>query len=351
MFTKLIGNERVKESLRRMLERRRVPGALLFVGEEGVGKKLFALELAKALNCRAPVEGVEGCDVCASCVRINESKFPEYSDDKDNREKMLWSGHPDVGLVRPFNRLIRVNQMRELEREANFRPYEGAVRVFIIEGADRLNEQSSNALLKTLEEPPQTSFLILITSRPASLLPTIRSRSQAIRFAPLQASEIEKYLLERTSGKTSTADARLLAHAARGSIGRALSTDLALYQEQRTAMMGILDALAVAKDRVRLLRATEELTEAKRKDEYEPRLNILETLVHDVWTLSLGASDSELTHDDLRAQLSRIGSRLESRRAARWLTQLDEHRRQLESNINRKVATDALLLKMSEEQR
>jgi DNA polymerase-3 subunit delta' len=348
MFSHLAGNQRVKESLRRMLTVRRVPGALLFAGEEGVGKKLFALELAKAINCRTPVEEVEACDRCPSCLRIMRSGFPAHTSDDDNKKKLVWSEHRDVALVRPYNRNIAVDKMRELEREANFRPFEGKARVFLIEDADRLNEASSNALLKTLEEPPPTTHLILITSRPASLLPTIRSRCQVIRFAPLSAAEIEKRLLEENK-KLSQSDAQVLAHASGGSIGRALSTDLAAYQEQRKDMLGVLDALAVTKDRARLLRAAEDLCDAKRKEEYEPRLSMLETLVHDVWAVSLGAPAERLTHQDLREQLTRIGQRLESRRAARWLSQIDMHRRQLEVNINRKVATDALFLAMSEE--
>lgn len=348
MFARLAGNQRVKESLRRMLAGRRVPGALMFVGEEGVGKKLFALELAKSLNCRTPVEEVEACDRCASCARITETSFHAHTSDEENKKRLIRSEHPDVWLARPYNRLIRVDQMRELEQEANFRPYEGRARIFLIEDADRLNEQSSNALLKTLEEPPQTSHLILITSRPASLLPTIRSRCQAIRFAPLAVAEIEKYLRHRDK-KLSQEEARLIAHVARGSIGRALSTDLKAYLAQRAAMLEVLDVLAVTKDRARLLRAAEELADAKRKEEYEPRLGVLETLVHDVWSISLGAARQDLANDDLREQLSHIGVRLESRKAARWLSQIEDHRRLLEVNINRKVATDALFLAMSGE--
>lgn len=329
-----------------MLSAGRVPGALLFAGEEGVGKKLFALELAKALNCRAPVEGVEACDRCVSCVKLMRSTFPDYGSEDDNKKRLVWSEHPDVGLARPYNRIISVDKMRDLEREANFRPYEGAARVFLIEEADRLNEHSSNALLKTLEEPPQTSHLVLITARPASLLPTIRSRCQAVRFAPLAVVEIEKYLIAHR--QLQQKEARLLAQAARGSIGRALSTDPAVYQQQREAMLEVLDALAVAKDRARLLRAAEDLADAKRKDEYEARLNVLEILLHDVWMLSLGAPEEQVANYDLRAQLHSIGARLESRHAARWLMQLEEHRLKLEVNINRKVATDALFLAMSE---
>jgi DNA polymerase-3 subunit delta' len=345
MFDHLLGNKPVKEILRRMLEHARVPGALLFVGEDGVGKKLFALELAKALNCREPV-GVEACDRCPSCVRISHSKFPEYSDDKDNKERMVRSDHPDVALARPYNRVLRIGPMRELEQEANFRPFEGRARVFIIEEANRLNEASSNALLKTLEEPPATSHLVLITSRPAQLLPTIRSRCQVVRFSPLAPKEIEAHLLK--GREVSPVDARLLAAIARGSIGRALSTNLEGYRQQREAMMDVVGALSLTHDRARLLRASEEMNDAKRKDEYEPRLDVLAGLVHDVWVLALGASPEQLLNQDVRPQLSQMAAALDSRRASRWLSQIEQHRHRLDVNINRKIATDALFLSMSE---
>ncbi|HEX8491519.1 MAG TPA: DNA polymerase III subunit delta' [Pyrinomonadaceae bacterium] len=346
MFSSLIGNQRVKEILRRMIAARRVPGALLFAGEEGVGKKLFALELAKALNCRTPV-GQEACDTCPSCKRIKEFVLPA-SDDRDAHRKIILSAHPDVGLARPYNRAIFVDTMRDLEREANFRPFEDTARIFLIEDAEKLNDASSNAILKTLEEPPATSHLILLTSRPAALLPTIRSRCQAIRFSPLTPAEIEAYLLRDEKGKLSIEDARLLAHTSRGSIGRALTNDLKGYREQREAMLDVLSALALDGDRARLLRASEELTDAKRKDEYEPRLDVLATLIHDAWTLLLDPSGKQLVHQDLLAPLKKISAQVSSRRAARWLSQIETHRRGLEVNINRKVATDALFLAMAQ---
>ncbi|HEX8707446.1 MAG TPA: DNA polymerase III subunit delta' [Pyrinomonadaceae bacterium] len=345
MFKHLAGNERVKEILRRMLQSVRVPGALLLAGEEGIGKKLFALELAKALNCRTP-RGVEACDECSSCKRLLRSRFSEHEDTESNRNKIIWSEHPDVGLVRPHNRIIRVVPMREIEREANFRPYEGKARIFLIEEADRLNEASANALLKTLEEPPATSHLVLITSRPASLLPTIRSRCQAIRFAPLAPADIQAHLL-RTK-QVSPADALLLSHVARGSIGRALETDPDSYRRRREAMLSVLDALALTNDRARLLRASEELNDAKSKDEYEPRLQVLELLIHDLWALLLGAPDEQVVNADVRPQLAQLGARLDSRRPRRWLSQIEQHRRGFDVNINRKVATDALFLAMSD---
>src|SRR5205807_2793218 len=245
MFSTLIGNNEVKESLRRLLSGSRVPGSMLFTGDEGIGKKLFALELAKALNCRQR-HGVEACDECSSCKRISRSTFPPFGKDDDDKERMIWSEHADVAMVRPFKQIIRVKPMRELEREANFRPFEGAACVFVVEDADYMNDQAANALLKTLEEPPPTSHLILTTTNPTALLATIRSRCQIIRFAPIASEAIERFLIEKEN--TSAADAVLLARTSRGSIGRALNVDIDDYRERRQSMLTILNALTLSGD-------------------------------------------------------------------------------------------------------
>jgi DNA polymerase-3 subunit delta' len=344
MFDGLVGNERAKETLRRMLKQRRVPGALLFAGEEGLGKKLFALELARALNCRAR-RGLAPCGECPACVRIGRFQLPA-ADDRDEHKKVIWSEHRDVGLVRPYNRHILVDAIRDLERECNFRPVEGGARVFLIENAESLSDASSNALLKTLEETPPTSHLILLTARPASLLPTIRSRCQTVRFAPLTAAELVGYLVEnrRRSGE----EARLAAQLAGGRPGVALGINLDAYRARRDAMLGVVEALASGGgDRVRLLRAAEEMGDAKNKDEYEPRLDALELLVRDVWLLSLGGADGRLVNDDLREPLARMAASVRPARAARWLARIEELRGQLAVNVNRRAATDALFLNMS----
>src|ERR1043166_5332281 len=112
---------------------------------------------------------------------------------------MIWSEHADVAMVRPYNHIIRVRPMRELEREANFRPFEGVARIFIVEDAEYMNDQAANALLKTLEEPPSTTHLILTTTNPMALLPTIRSRCQVIRFAPIAFRACEEFLVSHES--------------------------------------------------------------------------------------------------------------------------------------------------------
>jgi DNA polymerase-3 subunit delta' len=345
MFDELTGNARVKAALKRLLVSDRLPGALLFTGEEGIGKKLFALEVARALNCRTPKDH-EACGVCSSCRRIFKLNYPQR-EDADEWAQIIWTDHPDVGLVVAPKRVLRVEQMRQIEKEANFRPFEGKARVFLIDETDKLNDASANALLKVLEEPPRTSYLILITARPAMLLPTILSRCQMIRFSPLTPAEIESHLIKDNLVDPKTA--RLRARAAGGSIGRALSGDLDTFTSQRKAMLQVLKALVVSNDRAQLLRSAEQLNEAQYKDEFEERLDVLETLIRDAWMLSVGVDTNQLVNEDLSAELKEISKTLDASRAADWILQIEDLREQLIVNINRKVTTDALFLVMAGE--
>jgi DNA polymerase-3 subunit delta' len=343
MFDHLIGNERAKEILRRMLRQRRLPGALLFAGESGLGKKLFALELARALSCRTP-RGEEACGACASCLKVGRFQYPG-SDDRDEHKRIIWGEHRDVGLVRPYNRNIFIDAIRDLERESNFRPFEGGARVFIVEDADYLSEASANALLKTLEEAPPTTHIILISSRPASLLPTIRSRCQTVRFAPLAFEEVEKYLVETRA--RAGEEARLAARLSGGRPGVAREVNLDTYRNRRDAMLGVVEALASGMGSAKLLRAAEELGDAKNKEEYEPRLDVLELLIRDLWMLTLTGEGAGVVNEDIRERLSRLSQGLRPSRAARWLARVEELRAQLAVNVNRRAATDALFLSMA----
>ena len=342
MFDELTGNARVKAVLKRMLVTDRLPGAMLFTGEEGVGKKLFALEVARALNCRTPKDH-EACGVCSSCVRIRKLNYPTR-DDADEWTQIIWTDYPDVGLVVAPKRVLRVEQMRQIEKEANFRPFEGKARVFLIDEADKLNDASANALLKVLEEPPRTSHLLLITARPAMLLPTILSRCQMIRFSPLTPAEIESHLV-KTDIDVKTA--RLRARAAGGSMGRALAGDLVTFTSQRKAMLKVLSTLVLSNDRAQLLRSAEQLNEAQYKDEFEERLDVLETLIRDAWMLSLGVDTSRIVNEDLSAELKEIAQKLDPSRAGDWILQIEDLREQLIVNVNRKITTDSLFLVMA----
>ena len=130
-------------------------------------------------------------------------------------------------------------------------------------------------------------------------------------------------------------------------MGRALSGDLLTFTSQRKAMLRVLNALVLSEDRAQLLRSAEELNEAQYRDEFEERLDVLETLIRDAWMLSLGVETSQLVNEDLSGDLKAISQKLNSGRAGDWILQIEDLREQLIVNVNRKITTDSLFLVMA----
>lgn len=345
MFAELYGNEDAKSHARHLLKIGRVPSSFLLAGPDGVGKRLFALELARAFVCTEPVNG-EGCGKCSACGRVVRFVFPEPTDKtKDEYKKVFFSEHPDVGSVVPYKRLILVDAIRDLEREANFRPYESKARFFIIDEADKLNDNAANALLKTLEEPPDSTYLILVTSRPDHLLPTIRSRCQMLRFTPVGAEEIAHCIEENAVFKED--EARLVARLANGSIAKAMSFDLEKFRTLRESMLVVVETVISTGDIASLLQSSERMNDAKGKEDYEASIDVLESLVRDIWLLKNSAGTETVTNIDIAEGLSELARSADARKLREWIAAINELRQNFASNINRKVATDALFVKMA----
>ncbi len=344
MLDRLIGNNDIKLTLRRMATNGRMPRSLLLVGPDGVGKRQFAFEIARASVCVQKIDG-EGCGKCSACVRCDKFVFPAADAKKDLFERVFLSEHTDVGTVIPCRNNILVDAVRELEREANFMPYEAKERFFIVDDADRMNAAASNALLKTLEEPPSTSYIFLVTSRPEKLLQTIRSRCQILRFAPVPADEIAEFLIR--SKQMSRDDAELIARLSAGSVGRAQTFDLVRFREQRSAMLAVIEQIRGRgrPDFASLMLSAEVLADAKFKDEFLERLDSLQTLVRDIWTISLGAS--VIVNADIRPALNNIAAGFDAQRLADWIREIEILRERQILNLNRKISADALFVKMA----
>jgi len=217
----VIGQSRAVELLRRSLDSERLSHAYLFVGQPHVGKMTLAINLAQVLNC----EHVERpCGQCRSCLHIAAGNHP----DVQFIGRMANADSGEAGTKKE----ISIAQIKELQRSAGLQPYEGRHRVFIIDGAEYLNEESANCLLKTLEEPPPKVLFILLTVNDGRLLPTIVSRCQRVELFPLPASAIEQSLIEHW--QTAPEKALELSRLCRGAIGWAISAsrDESLVQER-----------------------------------------------------------------------------------------------------------------------
>ena len=329
MFATLVGNERNKEILRRLLKNDRLAATLIFAGPDGVGKRQFALTLAKAANCARARDGVfDSCDECPACKRVDAGS------------------HGDVRTIRPDGTYIKVAQARELSAEIQFRPFEGRHRFFIIDEADKLREEAANALLKTLEEPPANSSVILITARPDSLLPTIRSRSQRLTFAPLSISEMETYLA--ANYRRPPEDTALLARVSEGRIGQAMAIDLSEYRRERRELIELLELLASGEDRYRLLKAAEYFGKQER-DAFERKFDLLARLLRDLILLEAGRPVADIVNIDEAQRLTGLSSQTGGRRLMEWVEKFRDLRANLVININRQIAMEAVLLGMEME--
>jgi len=217
-FKNVLGHFKPISLLQRAIENEKVVNSYLFLGNEGIGKKVVALEFAKALNCLDEKTGRgEACDHCASCKKIDRAL------------------HPDVLLIEPIGQGIKKEQVIQMQRELVYKPYEGKRRVCILTAADRMAHDIPNTLLKTLEEPPLHTVIILLANNSRFILPTILSRCQPIRFNPLPISLVSKWLMEG-KGLNET-EAHLLASLSDGSPGKALEIQEEICQIPREELL------------------------------------------------------------------------------------------------------------------
>ena len=195
--------------------RGRLASSFLFAGPAGVGKRSFALKLAQALLCQTrPEEALDPCGTCPSCVQIASLTHPDLE---------LVAKPADKSFI-PVELLIGDREHRRREglcHDIAMKPSLGGRKIAVIDDADYLNAEGANSLLKTLEEPPPRSVLILIGTSPAKQLPTIRSRCQLIRFGPLPVELVAELLVSRAL-VADPAEARRLAQYSEGSLQQAL---------------------------------------------------------------------------------------------------------------------------------
>ncbi len=232
-WNQLIGHEQPRAWFDNAMSQGRLATSFLFIGREGIGKRTFARMLAQSLLCRnAPPGSLEACGRCEDCAQVRAGTHPDLKEIAKPEEKSEF----------PLELLIgrKENRMREgLCYEISLRPYAGRRKVAIIDDADSFNAESANALLKTLEEPPPDSVLILIGTSLHRQLPTIRSRCQTVLFSPLSTEELTQLIL-RVGLSEEVEAATRLALASRGSITEAaLRNDVAL-QEFRSWLLSDL---------------------------------------------------------------------------------------------------------------
>ncbi len=201
-FEQIVGNDKIKAFFKKAIEENHILHSYLFVGIEGIGKALFARELAKKILCFQQEE----TENCASCIAFQSGN------------------HPDFYEIKPENKTIKIEQIRNMQQEISQKPVTSNRKVYVIIDSDAMTKEAQNCLLKTLEEPPEYATIILVTSNEAKLLNTIKSRCIKVSFEPISIEQIKRYTKE-----TLCIDIpEQLLEASQGSIGKLL-----ILQEQQ----------------------------------------------------------------------------------------------------------------------
>jgi DNA polymerase-3 subunit delta' len=319
------GHTKIINILRGYIRKERLPHALLFAGDEGIGKRLTAINLAKVLNCNAlrvmsnglkkdtnhalriTHYDIDCCDECPSCKKI---------------DKLM---HPDVFLIRPEGSggQIKVEPIRELQESLSYKPYEGRWKVAIIDDADALNISAANAFLSTLEEPPDEAIIILITSRPDMLLETILSRCQRLNFFPLPLGSMGQLLRDKYKGIDNT-QLTLLSELSGGRLGHAMNEDL-IKQRDRSLDIFLKIQGNPSKDLW------------KDKKEMEEWFDWCELWLRDIAVFKATGNPDLLINKDRLVEIKKFGDEMELGGILKLSRELYNIKRLLHFNLNRPV--------------
>lgn len=325
-FADIVGQKPMKEHLQKTLQTGKISHAYIFYGEKGCGKKALASVYARALQCENG--GIEPCNMCTSC------------------KQALNLNQPDIIYVQHEKpNLIAVNEIREqVNYNIVLKPYSSARKVYIIDEAEKMNDQAQNALLKTLEEPPAYATIILLTSNLEALLQTIRSRCVILTFQPVLDVEIERYLMKEI--RVPDYKASICAAFARGNIGRAkelaVSVEFEALKEetinflQTISEKSISDLAAFAKEM------------ANKDADTDGFLELVQMWYRDLLVYKSTLSTHNLIFKDDISLIKRMAVKRTYEGLNRVLDGVEDARTRIYSNVNPELTLEWLLLMAQE---
>jgi len=320
-FGAILGQEHALSLLQKALESARLGHAYLFYGPSGVGKKLTALQLAKALVCQGAT--AEACDRCASC------------------HKMTTGNHPDVVVINPEGASIRIEHIRAMQRQLSYKPYESQYTIVIIDGCESLTSPAANALLKTLEEPPASALLLLLTSKKDALPLTIISRCQQVPFRPLAPPHIRAILIQQGVDEPT---ATLVATLAEGRVDTWMQTEISQLLARRHNAYTLLQERGYTKNMPLFLLARQW---AGSREQCEEVLHWLSLFCRDLVILKVAATTPLYNHD-LQAELASLASSVSVASLLDLFAALEQLRQYLTMNVNPQLTFERLVIQLQQ---
>jgi len=327
-FRDCIGHQQSIALLRSAVAHERLAHAYLFHGEEAIGKQLTAIRLAQALNCEQPPESEEldSCGTCRSCRQIEART------------------HPDFFVIEPdpeqATRQIKIEQVREIEHQIMYRPLIGERKICLLNDADRMTIGAANALLKTLEEPPAHSLFLVVSSRPAALPATIRSRCQALRFATPAQTQVEATLILKR--EIPPADARFLAIISEGRIGEALSAEVKDTRMRQQELVNLVRPQSL-QSIGSILTSAESIAKADRAQDV---LAWLARWIRDLVLIQVGGDRDQLLYLDDLVTLEAYAQRADTDMLLDLLREIELTEQRATRHLNLHMALETILLRL-----
>ena len=324
-FKDIKGQDKAIELLVSGIKQKRLAHAYLFAGPESIGKGKAAQTLAKTLNCEE--EKLDSCDKCPSCRKIDNGN------------------HPDVHWISPEGRgdIIKIEKIRWLRQNISLKPYEAKAKFYIIDKAHKMNDAASNALLKTLEEPPANSILILISQNPERLFYTIKSRCQTIRFKSMNPNELAGILKERL--QLSDDAGSFLACFSSGRIGNAIALKEKNIPEWKNRLIDTLINDASGLDEGDLY---SDGSKTKLREGLSETLNMLAVWYRDILVMKNTDEESLIMNKDRLNDLRSAASGFSRQRLLDILEEIRKADSLIQQNVNPKLVLTSLVSQMED---
>ena len=319
----IYGHEQQIQLLEKSLKHNRFPHTYLFSGMAGIGKKKVATALAQRIYCTGDFLSFTPCQKCPSCLKV------------------VRGNHPDLLFLEPEGQFIRIKAIRDIQEQMQYKPMEAEKRIIIIDDADKMNITSANALLKTLEEPAPNNLMILITSNPSTLLRTILSRCQQLRFAPLNRQDIMSYLQDHYDLEEKECD--LFAAASGGAVRGAVAMANGDYKKVRDKIfngIGMLDQMTP------LELFTFIAEQGKDRENILEKLEMILQCYRDVLVFREMGKDECLINRDRMDVIALMADRMSTQKLLSNLRTVEYAYHAIRQNANKALTLDMMMFKL-----
>lgn len=324
-FSEIVGHEQIKEHLQTAIKDDKPFHAYIFQGDVGVGKEAMAKTFAAGLLCQG--EGEKPCKECVSCHQIESGN------------------HPDVVWVQRERSSLGVDEIREqLCNTMDIKPFSSEYKIYIVTEAERMTEAAQNALLKTIEEPPEYGIIILLTSNISELLPTIQSRCLTLEFRPLSSTAVEDFL--KVKYKVPDYLAKASAVFAQGNLGKALryaqSEEFIERKDNILSLLRRVDSMTVSE----MLEVITEL--GTRKDEVKDYIDLMGLWYRDVLIFKATKNINQLLFHEESLYISKEAERRSYEKIEEILQAFEKAKFRLKANVSFEVALELMLMTLKE---